>query len=78
MTRIARALEDDGYVQREHDPTDGRVVRLNATAEGERVLWEGRERRVARLAALLGRLSPQEVARVQEAAELVERAVRES
>jgi DNA-binding MarR family transcriptional regulator len=33
-----------------------------------------RERRVENLAALLGRLSPDEVARVREAAELVERA----
>src|ERR671934_687532 len=50
MTRIVRALEEDGYVRREHDPADGRVVRLHATAEGERVLWAARERRVERLA----------------------------
>src|ERR671937_1556007 len=50
MTRIVRALEDDGYVRRERDPADGRVVRLQATAEGERVLWQARERRVERLA----------------------------
>ena len=75
MTRIVRALEEAGFVRRESDPSDGRVVRLYATAAGERVLWQGRERRVARLAELLARLSPEEVARVREAADLVERAL---
>src|SRR6266581_2366809 len=75
MTRIAQALEEDGLVRRESDPNDGRVTRLRATAKGERVMWHGRERRVANLAALLARLSPQDVARVREAADLVERAL---
>src|SRR5919202_4079913 len=77
MTHIVRALEDDGYVRRESDPADGRVVRLQATPKGERVMWRGRERRVANLAKLLGRLSAAEVRKVHEAAELVERALRE-
>ncbi len=75
MTRIAQALEEDGLVRRESDPKDGRVTRLRATAKGERVMWQGRERRVANLADLLARLSPQDVARVREAADLVERAL---
>src|SRR5690348_16661106 len=45
MTRIVQALEEDGLVRREAVPTDGRVVRLHATAKGERVMWRGRERR---------------------------------
>jgi DNA-binding MarR family transcriptional regulator len=76
MTRIVAALEEDGLVRREQDPHDGRIARVRATRKGERVMWQGRERRVARLAELLGRLSPKEVARVREAAELVERALR--
>jgi DNA-binding MarR family transcriptional regulator len=75
MTRIVRSLEKEGLVARASDPDDGRVIRLSATAKGERVMWRGRERRVAQLAELLGRLSPAEVARVREAAELVERAL---
>src|ERR671937_2373182 len=75
MTRIARALEEDALVRREADPTDGRVVRLHATPEGERVLWEGRRRRVENLAQLLTRLEPDEVERVRDAAALVERAL---
>jgi hypothetical protein len=38
-------------------------------------MQRGRERRIANLAALLARLSPDEVARVHEAAELVEKAL---
>jgi DNA-binding MarR family transcriptional regulator len=78
MTRIVQSLEQDGYVRRESDPLDGRVVRLQATAKGKRVMQLGRERRVRNLAALLGWLSSDEVARVHEAAELVERALDEA
>jgi DNA-binding MarR family transcriptional regulator len=76
MTRIVQALETAGLVRRSRDPDDGRVHRLHATAKGRRVMQRGRERRVENLAALLDRLTPAEVARVHEAAELVERAVR--
>ena len=75
MTRIVQALERERLVRREPDPDDGRVSRLRATEKGRRVMQRGRERRVASLAALLGRLSRDEVARVREAAELVERAL---
>src|SRR5437764_1725816 len=75
MTRIVQALEQDGLVRRESDPDDGRVTRLHATAKGERVMWRGRERRVANLATLLSGLTEQEVTRVHEAAELVDLAL---
>ena len=75
MTRIAQSLVEDGYATRKRDPDDGRVVRLTATAKGRQVMRQGRERRVANLARLLGRLSADEVARVHEAAELVEHAL---
>jgi DNA-binding MarR family transcriptional regulator len=75
MTRIAQSLAEDGYARRQADPRDGRVVRLSATAKGRRVMQQGRERRVANLAHLLGRLPDEDVARINEAAELVERAL---
>jgi DNA-binding MarR family transcriptional regulator len=77
MTRIVQGLEADGLVRRVRDKGDGRVHRLRATAKGRRVMQQGRERRVASLAALLGRLGPREVERVLEAAELVEQALAE-
>jgi DNA-binding MarR family transcriptional regulator len=75
MTNIVRGLEDSGLVRREPDLTDGRVVRVHATPKGERVLQSARERRIATLAGHLAALSPDEVARVHEAAGLVERAL---
>jgi DNA-binding MarR family transcriptional regulator len=75
MTRIVQSLERDGYLRRDSDPADGRVVRLQATPKGKRVMQQGRQRRVQNLANLLAQLSPEEVAHVQEAAELVETAL---
>src|SRR3954470_24662979 len=74
MTRIAQSLVEDGYARRGTDPAVCRVLRLSAIPKGRRVMQQGRERRLANLARLLGRLSPDEVARIHEAAELVERA----
>lgn len=75
MTRIVQSLEADRLVRRVRDPSDRRVHRLHATAKGRRVMQRGRERRVASLAVLLDRLSRDEIARVHEAAELVESAL---
>jgi DNA-binding MarR family transcriptional regulator len=75
MTRIVQGLERNGLARRERDRRDGRVHRLHATVRGRQVMHDGRERRVANLAALLARLSPAEIARVREAAELVEQAL---
>jgi DNA-binding MarR family transcriptional regulator len=75
MTSIVRGLQDAGLVRREADPRDGRVVRVHATPSGERVLLRARERRIASLADHLSALSSEELGRVQEAAELVERAL---
>jgi DNA-binding MarR family transcriptional regulator len=77
MTRVVQALEEAGLVAREPDEHDGRVTRIRATPRGERVMWRGRERRVERLASLLDRLKPEEVAQIRAAAELVERALTE-
>src|SRR3954462_9456450 len=45
MTRLVAALEQAGLVTREPDPDDRRQVLLRATAEGRRLLEEGRARR---------------------------------
>ena len=76
MTRIVQSLEAGGLVRRVRDSSDRRVHRLHATAKGRRVMHRGRERRVASLAALLDRLSRDEISRVHEAAALVESAIR--
>jgi DNA-binding MarR family transcriptional regulator len=75
MTRIVQGLEAAGLVRRERDRNDGRIHRLHAAAQGRRVMQRGRERRIANLASLLDRLTPAEIERVRDAAELVERAL---
>ncbi len=73
LYRTLRALEREGLVERAPDPADRRLVRLRATPEGERVLHEGRRRRVARLAAAVASLDAEERGRLAEATELLER-----
>jgi len=75
MTRLVAALEAQGLVTRVPDPDDGRVVRLRATAKGQRLLAAGRARRVEKLAAQVDALPPDDRATLARAAELVERLV---
>lgn len=75
MTRLVRALEVAGLVRREHDPNDGRVVRLRATTKGTSLLREGRARRVARLSAPIGELTSAEREALVQAAEILARVV---
>src|SRR5271163_3323478 len=43
MSRIVASLQHSRLVRR-HSTEDGRRVRLEATAKGEKILWEGRKR----------------------------------
>jgi N-acetylglutamate synthase-like GNAT family acetyltransferase/DNA-binding MarR family transcriptional regulator len=58
-SRIVRALEGDGLVQRAADPEDRRALRLSLTAEGEAVLGRIREQALEANRLLLGRYSPE-------------------
>ncbi len=73
MTAVVAALEADGLVTRDADPSDARAVLLKATAKGQRLMAEGRRRRVARLAADLETLSAADRQRVQGAVQVLER-----
>ncbi len=57
MTRLVSALEAEGLVSKEADPEDGRLTRIRATAKGRALLFRGRARRVAALAAEVRGLS---------------------
>jgi DNA-binding MarR family transcriptional regulator len=57
MSRIVAGLERDGLVRR-RDTEDKRRLRLEATAKGAKILQQGRQRRVASLAAAVRSLSP--------------------
>src|SRR3954451_3593217 len=53
ISRLVAALEEDGLVERITASDDRRVVHVKATARGAKLLQEGRQRRVASLAAAL-------------------------
>ncbi|MEJ7812707.1 MAG: MarR family transcriptional regulator [Gemmatimonadaceae bacterium] len=76
MTRLVAALEDLGLVAREPDATDGRQVRVRATAKGRAVLARGRARRVDVLADRLRALDPAELGALDETLAVIERVVR--
>ena len=71
MTRLVRALEDAGLVRRENDRNDKRVVRLRATAKGQKLLHAGRARRVSRLAEPIAELSVEEQKTLADAADVL-------
>lgn len=76
ITRIVAALEGAGLVAREPDPTDGRAALVRATPAGVRLLEEGRARRLSSLAAQMAELPPNELATLEQAADILERLVR--
>ena len=57
LTPIVRGLEREGLVAREVDANDRRVVRLRPTKKGERLMQQGRGRRVSVLARWLTAVS---------------------
>jgi DNA-binding MarR family transcriptional regulator len=73
ISRLAKELEWEGLVSRERDSTDRRIVRLEATARGRRLLLEGRERRIAKLAERVAELSRTDRERLSDAASMLER-----
>jgi DNA-binding MarR family transcriptional regulator len=73
MTKVIAGLEAAGLVGRQGDPDDARAVRLEATAQGTKLLQQGRRRRIKRLAAALQTLTVDEVEVLARAAAIIER-----
>jgi DNA-binding MarR family transcriptional regulator len=73
MTRIVAALVEAGLVEREADPTDGRVAWVTVTPEGRRLLERSRRRKEAYLAKALGSLEQDELRTLEDAAGILER-----
>ena len=76
-TRLLAALERDGLVVREGDPTDGRVTRVSLSPEGRRVLRRLRGRKQAYLERRLRGLDDEERATLERAAAILERVLRD-
>ncbi len=73
MTRLVSRMEEDGLVRRLAHPTDGRVVVVDPTPEGTRLVEESRRRRTAELVRRLATLTEAERATLAEAAVLLDR-----
>lgn len=77
MTRIVAGLERSGLAKRIPDAGDARRVQIHATATGTRLLQRGRKMRIEYLAKQLKGLPENELARVNEAVEILARVLRE-
>jgi DNA-binding MarR family transcriptional regulator len=75
MSRLVRALENDGLVRRQGDPDDARVARFTATSKGVRLLEAGRARRVESLANALSALSRAERDTLEAGVDVLDRVV---
>ncbi len=78
MSRIVAGLKRSGLARIEADANDARRIRVSATAKGERLLQEARERRIHLLAETLGGLREPDLRTLMEAAQLLERALTEA
>ena len=78
MSRIVAGLKRSGLARIETDAKDARRIRVTATAKGERLLQQARVRRIRLVAKTLTNLSPAELEILRRAAELMERAVRQT
>jgi DNA-binding MarR family transcriptional regulator len=76
ISRLLDALERDGLVRRRPDTEDARGVLVTATPKGRAALRRGRTVRLRALTERLQGLSPDELAAVSGAAELIERLAR--
>lgn len=75
MSRIVAGLERARLVRR-NATEDGRRFRLAATAKGQKILWEGRQRRVESLAKALLALSKNERNQLAEFTQLLQQVIR--
>jgi DNA-binding MarR family transcriptional regulator len=75
MSRIVAGLERARLVRRD-STEDGRRIRLAATGKGERILWEGRRKRVESLAKALALLSEEEMEQLGATTHLLRKIIR--
>jgi DNA-binding MarR family transcriptional regulator len=75
VTVVVTRLEEKGLVVRRQDPQDRRVVRVETTKDGRRLLARSRSRKDAELDRRLRLLSDEERATLASAAAILERLV---
>lgn len=73
ITAAVNRLEQQGLVERQPDPEDGRIARVVVTREGRKLLARNRSRKTAFLAQRLAALDDDERARLASAVDVLER-----
>jgi DNA-binding MarR family transcriptional regulator len=77
MTKTVRILEAGGFVTRERDAADARVVRIQATRRANELVLRGRDERVIRIGRALAAFSATDTERLAAAVGTLERLVRD-
>ena len=72
MTSIIKGLEEEGYITRRSDKSDGRIVRVRISAKGKRSYQNSLDRRANVMDALLEDLSRKELQTLHQAAKILE------
>jgi DNA-binding MarR family transcriptional regulator len=72
MSRIVSGLGRSRLVEIASDANDARRMRIQATAKGTRLLQKGRRRRIEYLAVHLASLTPEELAKLGEAVDILQ------
>lgn len=75
MSKIVQGLEADGLVVRKEDRHDKRAIQLRATSKGKSRLQQARKLRINLIDQLLTKSSKNELAVLQQAAQIIEQAV---
>ncbi len=73
MSRIVSGLARSRLVTIAADPHDARRMQIRATAKGVRLLQKGRQLRIAYLSSHLHTLAPEELAKLGEAVEILQK-----
>ncbi|MGH2697893.1 MAG: MarR family winged helix-turn-helix transcriptional regulator, partial [Actinomycetota bacterium] len=77
MSKIVGRLEDGGLVSRTADSEDRRIQHLSLNREGAKLMARNRSRKNAYLARKLRKLEPEQVAKLEEAVEVLEKLLEE-
>jgi len=77
MSKLVSEMESVGLVHRSGDVDDARIVRLEMTPKGKRVLTKGRDLRIAEIERRIRSLPADDAGTVLEAVGIVERMLRE-
>jgi len=77
VSRLAAEMERVGLIRRRDDPSDARVVRVEMTAKGRRVLGRGRELRITDIEGRVRRLDASAVATLEQAVGIIEGMLRD-